>query len=151
MLFGGLSALLGACAVSTPFPKIAQSSPGQADDPVVLVLTRVSVAADKRVEFDRQISRVVGSMGQHAGLLGYSARRELFGTEGWTLTVWANDEARAGFVRSAVHKEAMAKVEPAITGAEFKRVVMARKDLPASWDDALKLLAEPEGVRFYGQ
>jgi len=30
---------------------------------------------------------------------------------------------------------------------EFKRLVVWRKDLPADWDQGLRLLAEPEGRR----
>ena len=68
---------------------------------------------------------------------------------GWTLSVWANDEARAAFVRSHVHREAIAKSLPALRGAEFKRLTVARKDLPADWDQVLRLLSNPEGRRNY--
>lgn len=143
-----LLALKG-CAISTPWPRMAPADVERSNDLVVLVLTRVVVDPEQRSAFDRQNSRVMASMRSHPGLLGYSARRELFGDQGWTLSVWASDEARAAFVRSAVHREAIAKSLPALRGVEFKRLTVARKDLPANWDQVLDLLAEPEGRRNY--
>ncbi len=140
---------LKGCAISTPWPRPAPADAERRDDLVVLVLTRVVVDPEQRGEFDRQNSRVMASMASHPGLIGHAARRELFGDQGWTLSVWANDEARATFVRSAVHREAIAKSLPALRGVEFKRLTVARKDLPADWDQVLRLLADPEGRRHY--
>ena len=148
MLTAALLALSG-CAISTPWPRLAPAQAERGDDVVVLVLTRVVVDPERRSEFDRQNSRVMASMGSHPGLIGYTARRELLGDQGWTLSVWANDEARAAFVRSHVHREAIANSLPALRGAEFKRLTVARKDLPANWDQALRLLSNPEGRRNY--
>lgn len=146
----GLSLLLGACALSTPFPRIDPSAAGKPDDAVVLVLTHIVVAGDRRDEFDRQTRRVIDSMATQPGLIGYSARRELFGNEAWTMSVWDSDAARARFVRSAVHQEAIAKSEPAIVTVRLKRLNMARKDVPRDWAAALALLAQPGDVRRYG-
>lgn len=142
-----LGATLGACAIGTSFPNLAASGPP--DQPVVLVLTRVVVDIPQRAEFDRQNGKVMDSMGAQPGLLGYSARRELFGPQGWTMSVWASDEARAAFVRSAVHREAIARSAPAIVTVELKRVTLARKDLPRDWDAALRMLDDPVGRRSY--
>ena len=141
--------VLTGCAISTPWPRPALAGADRSDDLVVLVLTRVVVDPEQRGEFDRQNSRVMASMNSHPGLIGYAARRELFGDQGWTLSVWANDEARAAFVRSAVHREAIAKSLPALRGVELKRLTVARKDLPANWDQVLRLLADPDGRRNY--
>ena len=149
LLFTAALLALKGCAISTPWPRLVPAQAERNDDLVVLVLTRVVVDPRQRSEFDRQNSRVMASMGSHPGLLGYSARRELFGDQGWTLSVWANHEARAAFVRSAVHREAIAKSLPALRGVEFKRLTVARKDLPANWDQVLRLLADPEGRRNY--
>lgn len=140
---------LGGCAIATPWPRIATTPPDVGEQKVVLVLTRVVVDAKQRGEFDRQIGKVLGSMSSHPGLIGYTARRQLFGNEGWTMSVWASDEARAQFVRSAVHREAIAKSMPAVVLVELKRLTLARKDLPVDWDQALSLLAVPEGRRTY--
>lgn len=148
MLTAALTTLNG-CAVSTPWPRLAPTQAERGDDLVVLVLTRVVVDPERRSEFDRQNSRVMASMGSHSGLVGYAARRELLGDQGWTLSVWANDDARAAFVRSPVHREAIAKGLPAVRSVELKRLTVARKDLPTNWDEVLRLLAEPESRRNY--
>lgn len=140
---------LAGCAIGTPWPRLAPATPAAAEETVVLVLTRVVVDTKQRAEFDRQNSLVLASMKQHPGLVGYAARRQLFGNQGWTMSVWASDEARAAFVRSAVHREAMLKSQPALLAVELKRLTVARKDLPADWDVVLRLLADPEGLRNY--
>jgi quinol monooxygenase YgiN len=151
-LAAALAGLLNACAVGTPVPRLISPSPnhtGAADQTVVLVLTRVVLNPDKRAEFDRQNSRVMASMGQQPGLLGYAARKQLFGNQGWTMSVWANDEARAAFVRSPVHQEAIAKSMPALVSVELKRMTLQRAELPTDWDAMLRLLADPTGRRNY--
>ena len=149
LMAAGLSALAGACALSTPFPRIDRAVAGEADDAVVLVLTHIVVDGTRRDEFDRQTRRVIDSMATQPGLIGYSARREVFGNEAWTMSVWASDAARARFVRSAVHQEAIAKSEPAIVTVRLKRLNMARKDVPRDWAEALMLLAQPGNERLY--
>ena len=148
-LLAGLAMFLGGCAISTPFERIKAAAENQAGEKVVLVLTRIVIDTRQRAEFDRQTRRVIDSMPTHPGLVGYSARRELFGDVGWTLSVWESDEARERFGRSAVHQEAIAKSRPATVTVEFKRLTLARKDLPANWEQALKLLDDPEGLRSY--
>ena len=65
------------------------------------------------------------------------------------MSVWASDEARAAFVRSAVHRETVTRSMPALRTVELKRLTIARKDLPADWDQVLHMLADPEGRRNY--
>ena len=142
--------LLGACAISTPFPRLKMSGAG-ADDQVVVVLTHIVVDSNQRSEFDRQTRRVIDSLPSHSGMLGYSARRQIFGNEAWTMSMWASDADRAGFVRSAVHQEAIAKSAPAIVNIQLKRLSLTRKDVPAGWPRALELLAQPSDLRTYGQ
>jgi heme-degrading monooxygenase HmoA len=148
-MLGSLLVWLDGCAIGTTWPRIPVVSQEQVEKPVVLVLTHVVVDTTQRREFDRQNSRVLASMGSHPGLIGYAARRQLFGDQGWTMSVWADDEARAGFVRSAVHREAVARSLPALRTVELKRLTVARKDLPADWDQVLRILADPEGRRHY--
>jgi heme-degrading monooxygenase HmoA len=149
LMLGLLTSWISACAIGTPWPRVAPGDAEQGNETVVLVLTRVVVNTRQRSEFDRQNSRVLASMGSQPGLIGYAARRELFGDQGWTMSVWASDEARAAFVRSAVHREAITKSLPALRSVELKRMTVARKDLPPNWDEVLRLLAEPEGLRNY--
>ena len=145
------SALLSSCAIATPWPQLKPKNAEQSEQLVVLVLTRVVLNESHRREFDRQNRLVLASMGSHQGLLGYAARKQVFGDQGWTMSVWVNDEARAAFVQSAVHREAIAKSMPALRGVEIKRLTVARKDLPATWDQVILMLADPEGRRKYGE
>jgi hypothetical protein len=143
-----LSSLLVGCTIGMPFPDLPAAAPGGArGEPVVLVLTHVVVDRARRGEFDRQNRRVLASMDQHPGLLGYSARRELFGENGWTMSVWETDEARAAFVRTGVHREAIARSMPALVRVRLRRVTVERDALPEDWDDVLRLLDMPEGTR----
>jgi heme-degrading monooxygenase HmoA len=144
------SILLGGCAVSTPYPRLSAPDAG-GNESVVLVLTRIVVDVDQRDEFDRQTKRVIDSMPQHPGLIGFSARRQLFGSEAWTMSVWASEEARAAFVRSSVHQQAMRQSQAAIVGVELKRLSLPRQQLPGNWAQALALLDQPEGRRSYEQ
>ena len=140
---------LSACAISTPWSRLLPAPAERGDDVVVLVLTRVVVDTSQRQAFDHQNSRVLASTGTHPSLIGYAARRQLFDDQGWTISVWATDEARAAFLRSAVHREAIAQSLPALRAVESKRLSIARKDLPADWDQVLRMLADPEGRRNY--
>jgi heme-degrading monooxygenase HmoA len=146
---GSVISLLTGCAISTPFPRLQNASSEAGKQPVVLVLTRIVVDPQNRAEFDRQTSRVIDSMPSQPGLMGFSARRELWGNQGWTMSVWASQEARAQFVRSAVHQEAMAKSKSAVVTVELKRLTLPRDELPKNWTQALQKLDEPGNLRNY--
>lgn len=149
-VLGVLSSALGACAIATPFPRLAVDDSAPPDETeLVLVLTRIVVDTGQRAEFDRQTRLVIDSMPSHPGLLGYSARRELFGNHGWTLSIWRDDAARERFVKSAVHQRAIEESRPAMIRVELKRLQVRRADLPQDWASALRMLDDPEGLRTY--
>ncbi|MGY8905571.1 MAG: antibiotic biosynthesis monooxygenase family protein [Burkholderiales bacterium] len=143
------SALIGGCAISTPYPRINKSPDEIANSNVVVVVTHITVNGAERAEFDRQTRRVVASLSGQPGLVGYSVRREILGNQAWTLTVWDAEEARQNFVSSGVHREAIGQSAAAIAAVQFKRITMPRKQVPADWSAALKLLAEPDNLRQY--
>lgn len=149
MLLMAASALVGGCAISTPYPRISQAPAGVADSSLVVVVTHITLNTAERAEFDRQTRRVVASLPSQPGLVGYSVRRELLGNQAWTLTVWDAEEVRQNFVSSAVHREAMGKSAAAIAAVQFKRVTLPRNQVPADWDAALQLLAQPGDLRQY--
>ena len=144
-----VTAFLSACAISTPFPRVASGPNDGSGDKVLLVLTRAVVDQRARAEFDKQTRRVMDSMASHPGLLGYSARRQLFGNQAWTMSIWVDDAARARFVRSEVHLEAIARSMPAIFTVESKRLMVQCKELPVDWTNALALFDGPGELRFY--
>lgn len=140
--------VLAGCTIGLPYPDLPGAVGGDAPrERVVLVLTHVVVDRTRRGEFDRQNRRVLERMPQQPGLLAYSARRELFGEDGWTMSVWESDEARAAFVRSGVHREAIARSMPALVRVRLKRLEVDPQALPRDWDEALRLLDQPEGTR----
>lgn len=145
----GLLAWLSGCAIGTPYPSIPVKAPQGQPETVVLVLTRVIVNTQQRSEFDRQTRRAISGMSSQPGLLGYSARREVFGRQAWTMSVWATEEDRQRFVQGAVHREAIAKGMSGVVTVDLKRLTVQRKDVPADWPAAIKLLADPQGLRNY--
>lgn len=148
-MLSAISAWLSGCAIGTPWPRIESRPEAGAQAPVVLVLTRVVVDGPNRSEFDRQNRRVLDSMPTHPGLIGFAARRELFGNQGWTMSVWVDDEARRRFVGSTVHREAMQQARPSLLTVDTRRLTVARQDLPQGWEQALALLAHPDRSRSY--
>jgi quinol monooxygenase YgiN len=148
-MLSSLMVLFSACTVSTPFPKHKIESSVNADEKVTLVLTRIIIDRSQRAEFDHQTRNVIESMPHQTGLIDFSARREIFGDTGWTMSIWVNDDALEKFVSSKVHQEAIKKSTPAITTVEVKRLKMTRQDLPNSWSQVLAILAKADNLRIY--
>lgn len=147
----GLKSRLHALTIGLPVPQLPKTAADgtPSDATVVLVLTRVVVDRRQRREFDRQNGLVMSGMGQHQGLLGYAARKELFGNQGWTMSVWADDAARDKFVRSPIHREAIAKSMSALRTVELKRLTVARNALPTTWKAVYRLLSDSTGLRVH--
>lgn len=142
--------LLVGCAVSTPYPKLSAADTTQAEDKVVLVITKIVLkTTSDRSEFDRQTNRLIDTMSTHPGLIGFSARKELLGHQAWTLSVWKSDADRVNFVNSGLHQTAIKQSSSAVGNAQFKRLLLARKELPDNWNKVLDILAEPGGLRNY--
>ncbi len=139
---------LSACSINTPFPRL-EAGKAAADAPVVLVLTHATLDPKRRESFDVHTRRVLAEMARQPGLLGYSARREIFGTQAWTLTVWSSEADLARFMDSPVHREAVRKGMDGLVAMESKRLVLAREAVPRNWTQALALLKDPEGRRAY--
>ncbi|MGY6553530.1 MAG: antibiotic biosynthesis monooxygenase [Wenzhouxiangella sp.] len=142
MLTSLLSFIAG-CTIGTPWPRmdLALAEPGE--QVVVLALTHVVIDPARRPVFNDANRRVLASMRDQPGLLGYAARRQVFGNEGWTMSVWEDDQARARFLHSPVHLDAIRHSQSAVVRVTTRRFELARKDLPRNWDEALLRLAEP--------
>ena len=152
-LVAGAFALLGGCTISTPF-----KGPGYDRDDgvtgdrsgatVVVALTHAVLGPERR-NFDRGVDRVVDSLAQQPGLIGSSLRRELFGNEAWTMTVWRDAAALDAFVRSSVHQQAIRDGAGDLAGANFSRFELPAAALPIDWETALDYLAASQ--RAYAQ
>ncbi len=137
--------LTGGCAISTPFAGPGyDSSAGVtldgAGDTVFVVVTRAVTGEDDGGEFGRQTDEVRRTMSSHAGLIGSSFRKQLFGSEAWTLSVWIDDEALQRFVRSSVHRTAVDRTP--LSRADFAYAWVPVEDLPIGWGRALSILQE---------
>lgn len=132
-----LGALLAGCTFATPF-KTLDADDGRAAR--VLVITHAMAHSGQRELFMAHTRRVIDSLAHQPGLIGYSLRRELFGDELWTLTVWRDDDARATFFRSPVHVEAMAAGMSALRAARFLRVEWPGGSERPQWPELLARL-----------
>lgn len=140
---------LGGCTISTPF-----SGPG-VNEPetktVVVALTHAVLNPKKRDAFDEHTELVVDALPSFKGFVGYSVRKELFGHEAWTMTVWTDEESLADFVDSDVHTRAIEAGMPATVSARFHRFEMKATAVPVNWDEALTLLDERGSDHGYGR
>lgn len=102
---------------------------------------------------------VVKSIEKNSGYLGHEVRASVWQGDGWTMTVWENEESLERFAGSKIHREAMKKGWAALERADFARIVVARHELPISWPRAEELMKEhgrsikPNGMaaRGYGK
>jgi heme-degrading monooxygenase HmoA len=137
--------VLGSCTVATPFrgpgyDRRAGVTVATEDGQVLVALTRARLDRATRAPFDRSIGRVAGGMDQFDGLVGFSFRKELFGPEVWTMSVWTDQQALDRFLESALHDEAMAAGGPATQAFEFHAERLPAQEIPIPWSRALSLL-----------
>lgn len=151
-----IASLLGmiSCEVGTPFrgPGVAATAGQRSADggaEVAVALTHAKVDWFKRGAFDDYTMRVVNTIEQNDGLIGYSVRRQLLGVEVWTMTVWRDEASLDAFVNSPMHREAIRKGMPAVVEAQFHRMRWPISDLPPSWD-AMKRVLKDVPTRSYG-
>ena len=139
---------LGGCAIATPF-----EGPGfdrekgvtlEGPDRVVVAITKAVLQGDssERSGFWTNVRRVEASLESRQGLIGYSLRRQLFGSTAWTMTVWIDEASLDAFVGSSVHQTAIEQSLPALSQTGFARFEMERDDIPLPWDRAVEILEE---------
>ena len=130
---------LGGCALSTPFTRgvvVADTAE------VVVAVTYAKYRPDEADEFWRLTKAVQATLPQQSGLVGYRLRRQIFGNEAWTMTVWTDAQALEAFVASPTHRVAMRATGRLLEDAKFVRLTVRGSDLPLAWDKALVALAE---------
>ena len=113
-----------------------------AGDTVVVAITHAVVSRKNgaRSAFSRHLWRVVDSLPEHEGFIGYSVRRELFGRDAWTLSAWIDEAAMERFVESPVHRQAVEA--GTLESARFARIELATDELPLGWQRALSILEQ---------
>jgi quinol monooxygenase YgiN len=135
-----LALALGGCAIATPYRALPQSSVPPQDAIVVVAITKAVVDPATRGPFDAQVRAVLRALPDQPGLVGYSVRREIFGRNLWTMTVWESDAALVGFAGGMLHQEAVRVGSPALQDSRFARLKMARNEAPLTWPQALEIL-----------
>jgi heme-degrading monooxygenase HmoA len=145
-----LAVAASGCTVARPFsrpgPGPAAAIPEGGRSTVTVVLTHAALEGSKRGPFDEYTRRVVDALesGTVAGLVGFSVRREIFGDQVWTMSVWADREASRTFAASSPHREAMERASDAIRSLRVVSFEVPPSAVPPSWEDALRRLDRPE-------
>lgn len=134
----GVLLAVSGCTISTPYKTLAD--PPDPASPVVVAITRASLDPQRRAAFDRYTASLIDTLPTQPGLLGYSVRRDLFGNNAWTMTVWSSDAARRAFVYSQMHQDAITETYGTLLNARFIRYPAMPDELPPRWADVLKRL-----------
>lgn len=137
--------LVGGCQIGRPFrgpgfdPREGVTA-ATAGPTVVVAVTHAVSAPGRRRDFSRRTASVMGAIESQPGLIGWSVRKQIFGNEAWTLSVWTDESSLAAFVRSPAHLDAMR----ADTLADFTtvRIDVPREAIPIGWPRALEILEE---------
>lgn len=140
--------VLTGCAISTPFkwPGLEEVKKARALE-VVVAITHVVVKPEHKSEFFRETSNVADAISKSPGLVGYSVRRELLGNQGWTVSVWRDEDSLRRFVYTPEHMRAMSRGEHALKSSEFYRVKVPTESLPLDWSRILALMQTQKDVR----
>lgn len=147
---GLLSALPG-CQIATPFRgrgynALRQTPADERPETVLLAITYAKLKPLNRGPFDRGIDEIMGSINRQPGLIGSSFRRELLGSQVWTMSVWEDETAFTEFVYSDVHDRAMRDGRVSVVTFKQLQREIPTSDLPVSWERAQRMIAE-EPVR----
>ena len=144
--------MLSAFTFGTPFQSSEALEKIPADAQVVVGITHVTTGDDssRNEIFWDHTMRVVDSLPAHKGYLGHKIRKQLFGNEAWTMTVWKDEKALQNFISGEKHSDAIQNGLDAVVKARFVRLMISKSDVPMSWDDAEKMMDE-KGRDLYGR
>lgn len=144
-LIASVSAFITACSVGMPFrwpgyDAVKGVTAQNAGKDVLVVITNPKVDQAKRAAFDEYTQRLLKSMHDAPGLVGYSGRKQIFGDEAWTVSVWTDEDSMRRFIYSPGHLAAMDAGTPALKNARFRREWIPAKELPLTWTEVLAIL-----------
>ena len=142
--------LTGFFYVGPPFKSTEALKSLPPDSTVMVGITHVTVGDDRKknkVFWDNTFT-VVESLPKHEGYLGHKIRKILLGKQGWTMTVWQDENSLNRFVRGSTHASAIGTGLPAVTEARFVRLSVKRSELPLSWEQA-ETLMDTQGRKLY--
>lgn len=136
------------CAAATPF-----KGPGYdrregvtlvTDRPLVVALTEARLKPDRndRQLFWREVRAVEASLANQPGLVGYSLRTRILGSDVWTMTIWTDEKSLDAFVRGDAHGRAISQSDRALELVRFARLRLGPAEVPLPWDRAIEILDE---------
>ena len=139
---------LDGCAFATGFQgpgydrRKGVTLPGE--DRLLVGLTKAVLRDDGalRSTFWDYVFKVADSLPEQPGFVGYSLRREIFGKQAWTMTVWSDEASLIAFVESDLHQAAIRDALGALACVRFARLEIARAEVPISWERALALFED---------
>lgn len=139
VLVVALAGLLGGCAIGTPLDtrRLRSAVPSAT---VEVSITHAVTDPARRADFDRWTRRVNATLDDQPGLLAHAIRKQIFGDEAWTFTVWASAADRDRFVRSTAHRRAIDEASTGLAAMRSVRLTLASDALPTDWSGVLELL-----------
>ncbi|MBL0869074.1 MAG: hypothetical protein IBJ18_00685 [Phycisphaerales bacterium] len=147
----GVLAVLASCAeVATPFRGPGYDASSRTLLPIesveangqptyILALTNATLDRSRRGIFDAYTRKLEKALPDTPGLVGFSIRARLLGSEVWTMTLWTSDEAADDFVGSPLHRKAIKEAMPAVLTSRFYRGPWTSTK-PPTWAEAKALL-----------
>ena len=142
------------CVIDTPLkgPGVESRTGEMADgaETVFVGLTYAVLVDDPKLRstFWSHVGKVEESLPGLPGFVGYSKRKQLFGNEAWTMTIWTDEKSLDDFVESDVHQTAISESMKALDAATFARIELKREDIPLSWKTAMQIL-DMYGRQYY--
>jgi heme-degrading monooxygenase HmoA len=148
LLSGMLLPCLTSCKIATPFRGSGYDSQAaqSIDQEVIVALTHVVLGADSALNqrFWDFVFAIEKELPTTKGALGHSVRKKIFSDEGWTMSVWSDEESLLEFVNSGLHKRAVEEAGRAIKSVRYARVRLSKSQTPISWEIAEELLEKNE-------
>ncbi|MFD0313964.1 DUF3291 domain-containing protein [Streptomyces flavalbus] len=125
--------------------KATDPAPGSAG-PAVVMASRLELKSLRSVPRFFVLSLVILRQVRAAeGSVGVSLRAEPLKRTFWTLSAWRDQRALDAFARTDPHAVSVRRLRPGMKGALFVFWTTGRDQLPVSWDEARRRLAEQAG------
>jgi heme-degrading monooxygenase HmoA len=138
-------AVMSGCAIATPFQTAAKkptSMDSAVTETVHVALTHAMLRDNRelRSDFWTQVDKIVAALPEQPGFIGHSRRRNLTGSQAWTMTVWIDADSAERFVNHETHTTAMRTSGEALESFRSARLDLPRDEVPISWSLAMEIL-----------
>jgi heme-degrading monooxygenase HmoA len=134
-----------ACKIGPPFYRTpALETGGSPEDKVVVGLTYVKTGKNRQAvnRFWSHVTKVNSAMKSQPGYLGGAIRRQIFGKQGWTMSVWKDHASLDAFVESEYHQKAIREGMAGLDISRFARIEVRRDEVPLSWKRVEEVLTK---------